>query len=224
MHYVSADYSLVSRYCPPNQEEIFSDGNLLFHCLSEQNDTDELRNLCNAMTPAQKTSICSYKNFAGKTPYDLAKSYEVRNLLYQTEKMRHYYDLPTKPCVLIMFSTEDGLDAAEIKEFCKAFPESHFNVLGPHQDLTRKEMLQKITEARQQRNISALIVAISGHGEAGVVCAKDQEDVKIQDIINGMSPPATKEMKGKPKVNRCQHAVKILMSEKRIIKGQKCCI
>ena len=137
--------------------------------------------------------------------------------------MRHYYDLPTKPCVLIMFSTEDGLDAAEIEEFCKSFPESHFNVLGLHQDLTRKEMLQKITEARRQRNISALIVAISGHGEAGVVCAKDQ-DVKIQDLIDGMSPPGTKELKGKPKVYRCQHAVKILMSEKKIIKGQKCCI
>ena len=174
----------------------YKNGGTIIHLLAEKRDHTRLHKLLQAFDDRQRQEILPYIDKSEKTAFEVARSYEIRQLLGWSSSQEGFYHLPTPPVVLIMYSTEDRQGAEEERmELSKVFPD--FNVdVRERRDLRKQQMLDEIRMAQMKDDISALIVIIMSHGVHGAVCASDG-DVRIQDILRQMCAPF---LKGKPKV------------------------
>lgn len=178
----------------------YDKGSSIIHLLSDRRDSGRLSKLLDAFDPSQREQILSYRDINGRTPREVACSYEVRQLLEWSSAQEGFYYLPKQPVVLIMYSTTDREGAEEERlELSKVFPQ--FNVrVRKKKDPRKQQMLDEIRMAQMEDDISALIVIIMSHGVQGAVCASDG-DVKIQDILRQMCVPF---LEGKPKVSNAK--------------------
>ena len=127
--------------------------------------------LLNAMDENKRVDMLARKNFGGLTPMNLAKSYDFRHLIEWSEAQQGFYYLPTPPCVLVMYTTENREGAEQEKDdLLKALPEFNLRV-KIRTNPEPSEMIGAITDAQcQHPDMSALIVIIMSHGGRGTVC------------------------------------------------------
>lgn len=164
--------------------------------------------LLNAMDENKRVDMLARKNFGGLTPMNLAKSYDFRHLIEWSEAQQGFYYLPTPPCVLVMYTTEnrDGAEQ-ERDDLLKALPEFNLRV-EIRTNPEASEIIGTITDVQSQHpDMSALIVIIMSHGGRGTVCSGSGVEVKIQDILQQMSSPA---LEGKPKVRKIKRFISLV--------------
>ena len=133
---------------------------------------------------------------SSSTPYYCCKDTKIKRLLAWMETQKDAYPLYSAPCALFFYSTEDRPNAVlEVQSLKEAFHEiGIFPKISPNP--TSTDIFEHI-RTQQARKVSAMIVVMMFHGDAGVVRVGD-EVLPIRTVLQHMDSPI---LKGIPKVS-----------------------
>ena len=176
--------------------ERYQYGDTIVHLLVRLGEKVALSNVLAAMNAELRHDTLSLKNYAEKTPRQLAQSFEIAELLKWSVQQSGFYYLPSPPAVILMHSTEvEGNEDCNLFQLDASFTKYKLRIFQ-YKNPTKQLTFDAIRRAQEESDVSALVVCVIGHGGQGAVEATDGS-VRIQDILETMCSPI---LDGKPKV------------------------
>ena len=125
-------FSFTEKWIKGFKKARYRNGENIIHLLARHDDSKLLilKNVLEAMEEKLRSDMLTMKNYLSQTPLEVAKTFEIQNLLTWSAKQKGFYYLLSAPVVLMMYSTIRQANAEqEYRELEKVFPKFNVKVI-----------------------------------------------------------------------------------------------